>query len=162
VWTLWNSHCFPALVSLSRNRNIRMLEWGRIMTSLFWYPVSSWTLYLIVCHLLKCRVGSICSVGRLDFFLKLVECVINIHSFVPLHWISGDFCQQYFWTTEIMLWRITIHTHTHTHTHTTHSHPCFFYYFNQLWFLVFTLNICYHFLQVFYFNLFLPLHFNLG
>jgi hypothetical protein len=43
VGTLWNSHHFPALVALSRNRNIRTIEWGRTMTSLFWYPVYSWT-----------------------------------------------------------------------------------------------------------------------
>jgi predicted nucleotide-binding protein (sugar kinase/HSP70/actin superfamily) len=64
--------------------------------------------------LLTCRVGGICSVGRLDFFLKLVECVINIHSIVPLNWISGDLYQQDIWTTECMLWRVTTHTHTHT------------------------------------------------
>jgi hypothetical protein len=50
-------------------------------------------------------------------------------------------------------------TTTHTHTHIT----VFFFFFNQLWFLALTFNIlCYHLLQVFCFNLFWLLHFNLG
>jgi hypothetical protein len=49
-------------------------------------------------------------------------------------------------------------TTTHTHTHIT-----VFFFFNQLWFLALTFNIlCYHLLQVFCFNLFWLLHFNLG